>query len=417
MRYIANSIAIGLAIMGFITANAFAAVPLSGAVFTTNSTCDGTDLNIYSSKGDVYVDGGPSHPGAAGLPDGSYHVKVTEPDGTVLGSSNATTPVSVTNGEFDQCYRLSTIVKSTSSTFTTNGYDTTTNAGGEYKLWVCDNPLFTVSGCKTDNFKVRLSETAPETATLHVRKFYDANADGIRNNGEAFITGWKVRIQDGIDYIRFTPANLVVEPDTYTVTEFAPLETNWFRTTTNPVVVALAVNEDKTAEFGNVCVGPGGGHTLGYWSNKNGQATINDGGTSVPELATLSALNLRNANGSNFDPATYANFRTWILNATATNMAYMLSAQFAAMTLNVESGIVDGSSLVYAPGTASANSLGFATINALMAEANAQLLANPVTVASGSARTAQAAIKNALDAANNNQNFVQATACPFTFAE
>jgi hypothetical protein len=417
MRYIANSIAIGLAIMGFITANAFAAVPLSGAVFTTNSTCGGTDLNIYSDKGDVYVDGGPSHPGAAGLPDGAYYVKVTEPDGTVLGSSNATTPVSVTNGEFDQCYRLSTIVKSTSSTFTTNGYDTTSNAGGEYKLWVCDNPLFTVSGCKTDNFKVRLSETTPETATLRVRKFYDANANGTRDNGEAFITGWKVRIQDGIDYIRFTPANLVVEPDTYTVTEFAPLETNWFRTTTNPVVLALAANEDKTAEFGNVCVGPGGGHTLGYWSNKNGQATINDGGTSAPELASLTALNLRNANGSDFNPATYTAFRTWLLSATATNMAYMLSAQFAAMTLNVESGIVDGSSLVYAPGTASANSLGFATINALMTEANAQLLANPVTVASGAARTAQAAIKNALDAANNNQNFVQATACPFTFAE
>jgi len=56
---------------------------LTGAIFTTDSSCSGVDLNIYASKGDVYINGGPSHPGAAGLPDGSYCVQVTAPDGTV----------------------------------------------------------------------------------------------------------------------------------------------------------------------------------------------------------------------------------------------------------------------------------------------------------------------------------------------
>ena len=60
---------------------------------------------------------------------------------------------------------------------------------------------------------------------------------------------------------------------------------------------------------------------------------MNDGGTLAPELALLAGLNLRNANGTDFNPTTYAAFRTWILAATATNMAYMLSAQLSAMDL------------------------------------------------------------------------------------
>ena len=103
----------------------------------------------------------------------------------------------------------------------------------------------------------------------------------------------------------------------------------------------------------------------------------------------LRNLNLRNANGTNFEPTTKGQVKTWLLGATATNMAYMLSAQLAAMELNVFNGLVAGTSLIYAPGTTSANSLGFATINAVMAEADASLLANGNTVASGAVRTYQ----------------------------
>ena len=50
-----------------------------------------------------------------------------------------------------------------------------------------------------------------------------------------------------------------------------------------------------------------------------------------------------NANGTvhNFTNS-YSAFRTWLLGANATNMAYMLSAQWAALKLDVNFNFVDG---------------------------------------------------------------------------
>jgi hypothetical protein len=136
---------------------------------------------------------------------------------------------------------------------------------------------------------------------------------------------------------------------------------------------------------------------------------MNDGGSAAPELALLSGVNLRNSNGSNFDPTTYVQFRDWLLAATATNMSYMLSAQLAAMELNVDAGFVAGSALVW-------NGSAFVTINDLMADGNTALGADGNAVAGDPNRSIQETLKNTLDAANNNKNFVQATACPYTFA-
>jgi len=399
--------------------------PVSGAIFTTESTCTGVNLNIYANKDDVYIDGGPAHIGAAGLPDGSYYVRVTEPDGTLLGTSGNATPAIVSGGEFSGCLQLSAILVKASDG--TAGYDDTSNSGGEYKVWVSNVSTFDNNSTKTDNFKV-LGDApctpgidpgcSPQEQAPHitVEKFYDANANGLYDSGETLVNGWKVHIEDSIDYIRFTPVDVIVAPDNYTVTEYVPVESNWYVTTSNPVTFSLAVGATHDVKFGNVCVGSGGGLTLGFWSNKNGQAAMNDGGSAAPELALLSALNLRNANGSNFDTTVYSQFRTWILNATATNMAYMLSAQLAAMELNVEAGNVKGSALIYAPGATNANSLGFASVADVMTEANTSLGTDGYTVASGPVRTYQEALKNALDRANNNLNFVQGSACAFSFA-
>jgi hypothetical protein len=396
-----------------LTGAALSTTPLSGAIFTTDSACTGTNVNIFGSKGEVSLDGGPAHPGAAGLPDGSYYVQVTGPDGAVLGTSIGSgneTPVVVSGGEFATCYQLASILIKASDN--TPGYDTTSNAGGEYKVWVSTDSTFTGSASKTDNFKVRESGVeGPPVATLHVTKFYDANANGVKDGSESDINGWMVNIHDGINFDRFTPVTMIVDPDNYVVTEYMPIQTNWYSTTTNPVNLTLAENDDKTVTFGNLCLGAGGGLTLGFWSNKNGQALVGSDDT-----AMLVALNLRNASGAAFDPNSYAALRTWLLNATATNMAYMLSAQLAATELDVLNGKVNGSSLIYAPGTTSANSLGFATVNAVMAEANAELGANGLTPSGSAYRSHQEALKNALDRANNNLNFVQATPCTFTFA-
>ena len=397
----------------------------SGAIFTSDVACTGTNVNIYANQADVYLDGGPTHPGAAGLPDGNYYVRVTEPNGTLLGTSVGAideTPAHVVGGEFTSCVHLFTALIRASNGLT--GFDITSNGGGEYKVWISNGSDF--AHAKTDNFKVQGVECdengencagtadVPE-ATLNVVKFYDANANGINDDGQ-LITGWKVRIQDGIDLLRFTPVSMLVEPDDYTVTEFMPVQTNWMGTTTNPVLVTLNDGDNTTVEFGNLCLGAGGGLTLGFWSNKNGGKTITENAL----LAGVLALNLRKANGTLLGVVTLANFQKFLLEANATNMANMLSAQLAAMHLNVASGKVNGGSLIYAPGTNSANALGFATVSAVMAEANTLLGtggATPLLLLAGHPDRARAeALKTAIDRGNNNLNFVQATPCAFTFA-
>jgi hypothetical protein len=401
--------------LGFALVLAAIAVPveaqLAGAIFTTDGACVGTNVNIFTDKDDVYLDGGPVQPGAAGLPDGEYFVKVTEPSGTLLGTSIGSadeTPALVVNGEFAVCYQLSAILVKASDSLP--GYDTTTNGGGEYKVWISQSSTFDGGTNKTDNFKV--DETEPDSGTLEVIKFYDANVNGINDDGQE-LTGWEIHIVDGTEYVRYTPVSIIVAPDVYTVTESTPVEPNWVGTTGNPVIVGLAAGEAVTVEFGNVCLGGGGGHTLGFWSNKNGQATLNDGASMASELALLSGLHLRNAGGSDFDPACYTGcptaLRSWLLNGTAVNIAYMLSVQLSAMALNVEAGFVDGDALVY-------DGVDFVTISSLMAAADAALAADGETFDGDLNRAFQEALKNTLDAANNNQNFVQAAPCPFSFA-
>jgi hypothetical protein len=396
---------------------ALAAQPVPGAIFTTDSTCSGVDLNIYGNKTDVYLDGGPGHPGAAGLPDGEYYVQVTGPEGTPLGTSVGAadeTPVTVKEGEFESCYQLSAILIKASDS--EPGYDDTPNPGGEYKVWVSTDSTFTNSQTKTDNFKVKNEGQCepecgpPPQGTLNVEKFYDANANGVNDDGQP-IAGWKFNIHDGINWDRETPISMILAEDEYVVTEGTPIQSNWFHTTENPVTVTLLNGDNKTVEFGNVCIGAGGGLTLGFWSNKNGQKLFEVG----TDLALMVELNLRDGKGNNFDPKNYAAFRSWLLSATATNMAYMLSAQLAAMELNVLNGNVNGGSLIYAPGTLSANKFGFATVNAVMAEANTELGLHGLTLSGSPYRSYQEALKNALDKANNSLTFAQEKPCPFSF--
>lgn len=379
---------------------------ISGAIFTTDSTCSGVDLNIYSNKSDVYINGGPSYPGAAGLPDGNYFVQVTEPNGTVLGKSMAANAV-VTGGEFVSCYQLSINLKTVSSGFAAPGYDDTSNPGGEYKVWVSQDSTFPNNLSKTDNFKVKGEGGRPPQATLNVIKFYDANANGI-NDDEQEITGWKVIIEDGINLIRFTPVTVIVDPDDYTVTEFTPNETNWISTTPNPVNITLADSDNETVEFGNYCTVGSGGRTLGFWSNKNGLALLTAG-----DFAALTSLHLRKANGSDRDfSGTLAqnktDFKNWILGAKATNMAYMLSAQLAAMKLNTRHGFVDGNAFYLPYGD---------TINALMAEAEAALGVDGFTPANDPNRSTQETLKNHLDQLNNGASIVPTEPCDFSFPE
>ncbi|MBM2820375.1 MAG: hypothetical protein HW405_135 [Candidatus Berkelbacteria bacterium] len=65
--------------------------PLPGAVFTTLVDGSAVNHNIYPTKEDVYLDGGPGNNApstAAGLPSGDYYLQVTDPSGKVLLSAD-----------------------------------------------------------------------------------------------------------------------------------------------------------------------------------------------------------------------------------------------------------------------------------------------------------------------------------------
>ncbi len=390
---------------------------LSGAIFTTDSNCSGVDLNIYASKSDVYLNGGPSHPGAAGLPDGSYYVQVSVPGGAVLGQSLSPV-VTVASGKFVQCYQLSNIVLSASSGYTSPGFDDTTNPGGEYKAWVSTSANFDNSTNKTDNFKVKADA---QVATLCIDKFYDANVNGVKDQGEVAVNGWEFLViaDDNLFLKRFTtPICSVVDTGGYHVIEASSIELNWLHTTLTEAEITLAANDNPTIEFGNVCLGPGGGLTLGFWSNRNGQSL-----ETSSDFSALTALNLRNADGTNHDFSTTLSIakndlNNWLLSATATNMSYMLSAQLATMKLNVLHGFVQGGALVYAAGCGNTGvGNDYITITDLMAAADAALATDGYAISGDPNRPMQECLKTALDMANNNLNFVQATPCPVTFSQ
>jgi hypothetical protein len=238
-------------------------------------------------------------------------------------------------------------------------------------------------------------------ATLTVLKFYDANANGVQDAGELLLeppsyAAWYFTIDGGL---YSTPFNETVDPGTYLIAELMPDQTSWVASTPTSVEITLEDGDDETVSFGNYCLRPSGGLTLGFWSNKNGQKQVGD-----DDLAMLRNLNL--VNGGPFNPNSYAPFRTWLLAATATNMAYMLSAQLAAMELNVLNGAVDGGAFYIPYG---------GTIDALMAEANVELGVHPTAYSGDTWRTYQEFLKNCLDALNNGASVIPTVPCPYTF--
>jgi hypothetical protein len=335
----------------------------------------------------------------------------------------------------------------------------TPNPGGVYKAWItraadfeaacpslaksCELDAFIHSNTKTDNFRVKEdddtgggcpinpAECPPPTGELQSFKYYDANVDGVYDLGTDLpLANWPMtmappsgpdaatQVTSGSGFVLWTE----VEPGPYTVTEGEPDELNWYNTwpslgahldddtVLTPIWQSATVVAGETAEveFGNFCLAPSGGHTLGYWSNKNGQARLNDDGGMATEFALLSSYHLVDAAGAPFNPASYTPFRNWLLNGTATNMSYMLSVQLAAMILNIESGIVDGNAL-YLPYNG--------TINELVAAAEAALTADGLTLAGDPNRGTQAQLKDWIDALNNNANVVPTTPCAYSFTD
>jgi hypothetical protein len=400
-----------------------------GAIWTTDSDGSAVNFNIYRDKDDVYLNGGPNNNnGGSSLTPGYYYVKVTEPDGTLLGVSKEAVVHVTESGKFGKIYQLSKIVYVVleGSTKPTEelGFRDATNNGGEYKVWISTVSTFDNDKTKTDNFKVKSYEV--ENYSINIEKFYDENANGSRDNGEDGIEGWKFTVTGplGADvYETESDGSIKIDKlvaGDYTITEWVADQNCWKNTTNMNVPLTLSKYEQSvTVQFGNVCLGAGGGHTLGFWSNKNGAELF-----STNYLKNLKLYdgkgNLVSYTYTKCDKEIFSTFKdhsafkAWILKATATDMRYMLSAQLAAMRLNVAMsektpptlGFVSRSSIVYTgEGYKEGSKLynRFMTIGELIDAAKAEL-------ESGN-RASQEYIKNALDNANNNLNFVQPAPC------
>jgi hypothetical protein len=145
-----------------------------------------------------------------------------------------------------------------------------------------------------------------------------------------------------------------------------------------------------TGGGGGTTGGTPGGRTLGFWSNKNGQALI----TSA-DLDGLRSLCLRTTSGTDFTVSSKAALRTWLLGASGRNMASMLSAQLAATYLSVQHGFTDPNVVVD----------GTLTVSALITYANSLLCADGTTLAGDANRAEQERVKDILDRINNGGSF------------
>lgn len=432
-----------------------------GAIYTTLGDGQTVNQNVYESKDHVYLNGGPQNAQSQGLPDGTYYFQVTDPSGkTLLSEDDAVCrQVEVVDGRMAGASDASGACAHADATANdANGsigvqlmpYADTPNNGGEYKVWLIrqtastsidpNDPrviIFASRDAKTDNFKVRTSSPDDDDEgvyTLRGCKFYDANANGVWDDGEVEIPGFKIIVtlspgdEDNEEVITvFTgedgcwEVTDVAENTEYLIEEVLPLG-NWAQTypeeipvddgeggtVLRRVHVGFAFDPDcdtdpcviDDLDFGNYCFSPVEGNTLGYWSNKNGLARIDSG-----EADALNAFCLRNQAGDDSDfafPGDFANkgvFSKWLLDGNAQNMAYMLSVQMAATYLNIANGDTPGDAVIFVNGE-------FVVLNDLIDEANDLLCANAVVTESGDLRDEMERLKNIFDAVNNDEGII-----------
>ncbi|HVE58514.1 MAG TPA: hypothetical protein VNB22_16900 [Pyrinomonadaceae bacterium] len=498
-----------VAIIGFKYTQPASAAGFFGAIYTTIYDGTGVDVNIYDDDDDVYLNGGPQNQNGNGLPNGTYYFQVTDPSGSSLLSTDAAEcrQLLVSGGVISgatgpACKHPNGLLNSANNSMSVKlaPFSPTPNAGGEYKVWlirqastttVAEDGIhinFTSNNSKTDNFRIRdFCETHPDDQTcnenppdvfLSGHKFYDANANTLDDDNQD-VAGIQIVISFTTPAGSFGPFTTTTDSNgdwtygpipagaSYTVTENVPCvdgnndlacDVGSYWVETAPVAdgtgfqgyTGVANTNVGGLNFGNVCFYPAsGGLTLGYWSNKNGQKVMTNGGpygidpntypvfgsTDVPpnpmpgldgtgmpkDLMFLQRLNLKESstsrrfpNGDNFDPPNYDRFNSWLLNGNAVNMSYMLSVQLSATSLDVRHKFLFDSQIVDARTVC--NSIGdcfdFTSIGAIRVLANQSLDNYSLTVSGSPWRDSQEQMKNFLDGVNNNRlPFASASPC------
>ncbi len=264
-------------------------------------------------------------------------------------------------------------------------------------------PSFT--NLQSDKYVIVHNTKCPVLGSISGYKFHDVNGNGVWNAGEPGLSGWTFNLTGSA-----TTSQVTGLGGAYTFSGLAAgwykvketMQPGWTKTTPYPTAT-LALGENKTdMNIGNACFVKTGGKGKGYWTNKNGEKLMKDGGTAAPELALLSGYNLRNWNGTNFNPTTYTQYEIWNWGANSINMSYMLSAQLSALILSKEANLVDGTKQVVAtdPLLASVpgmSPLGIITIDDLITAADAALGADGHTPAGDPNRAYQKALKDAIE--------------------
>lgn len=278
----------------FFVLNKVSAFGLSGKIFTTTFDGQTVPQNHYSSKGAVYLNGGPVHEGATGLPDGTYYFQVTGPSGNDLLSTDPAIcrqlivfSGRIVGAEGPSCQHPTGIPNSDGSTpVKLMPFNDTPNPGGNYKAWLIAQTSNTTVAADGIHINFKNSDAKSEifradsvacpncnpTVLLGGKKFYDANANGSFDAGEVPVEGVQILILAG-DTTNIVTTNSsgnwgvgVPTGSEYLVIEFLPFTGSadmpgsyWQQT--SPLADAEGLqsyrgtaNADQTnLNFGNVC--------------------------------------------------------------------------------------------------------------------------------------------------------------------
>jgi hypothetical protein len=189
------------------------------------------------------------------------------------------------------------------------------------------------------------------------------------------------------------------------------------------LTLGATLQQDILAVFGSdVPNDPGDceGRTPGFWHNKNGEKLVKESGAGAnwSWLTTINALPLVDGttNGHYLAdvPLSAAGFDIisdfLVSGNNAKNMAQKLSQHVCAMQFNLLNGFADEDCLVYTGGNSDCvGGVDTISIGEVMDLAIQSLLDDPYTPSDGlhdEARDYQECLKNILDAANNNANWV-----------
>ena len=160
----------------------------------------------------------------------------------------------------------------------------TPNNGGVYKAWIIPAEIYELTGnpetmpvqmtgkdkklgfapdpgfdahkyIKTDNFKAKGKPPCPYPPMLIVKKFHDANRNGVWDAGEEEVTGWKIDVTEpvGNTNTRYTKVEVLAELGPWTVKEALP--ENVYQTAALLDGNAVALDPTVSVTFTDECNG------------------------------------------------------------------------------------------------------------------------------------------------------------------